>query len=196
MNRDYLFDVVIGVSNRHVHVSKEALEQLFGAGYELTELKDLGQPGQFACVETVTLVGNKGKIDNVRILGPIRRKTQVEISRADSFKLGIKAVLRDSGEHDNTPGCTLIGPKGEITIDSGVMVAARHIHITPEMAEQYGLKNKDHVSAIVEGQRATVFNNVLVRVREDYALEFHLDVDEANGAWVNNGDKAKIIKEK
>lgn len=193
MDTSYLFEVPIGVSNRHLHVSIEVLEQLFGKGYELTHLKDLGQPGQFACVETVTLVGEKGSIENVRILGPVRKEAQVEISRSDAFKLGIKPVLRDSGELEGTPGCTIIGPNSSITIPYGVVVAGRHIHITPEQAKQYRLKDKDLVSAVVNGPRATIFNNVLIRVRNDYALEFHIDIDEANGAWVNNGDVAKII---
>ncbi|MGI6552938.1 MAG: phosphate propanoyltransferase [Bacillota bacterium] len=189
-------EVPVGVSNRHVHLSQEHLEQLFGSGYELVSIKDLGQPGQFACKETVTVVGTKGAIENVRVLGPVRKNSQVEISRTDAFKLGLKAPIRDSGDHTGTPGCVLVGPRGVVTLERGVIIAARHIHMTPAMANQYGLKDKDLVSVIVDGERGLIFNNVLIRVREDFALEIHLDTDEANAALLNNGDKVIMLTNK
>lgn len=188
-----ILEIPIGVSNRHVHLSQEHLEQLFGPGYELTHWKDLGQPGQFACKESVSVVGTKGIIENVRILGPVRKKTQVEISRTDSFKLGLKAPIRDSGDHEGTSGCVLVGPKGMVSLDSGVIIAARHIHMTPADANMFGLKDKDRVSILVDGERGLIFSNVLVRVHKNFALEMHVDMDEANSAWLNNGDKVTII---
>jgi putative phosphotransacetylase len=188
-----MLEIPVGVSNRHVHLSQEHLEQLFGPGYELTVWKDLGQPGQYASKETVSVVGTKGIIENVRVLGPVRKKTQVEISRTDSFKLGLKAPIRDSGDLEGSAGCVLVGPKGMVSINSGVIIAARHIHMTPVEAGKYGLHDKDRVSVLVDGERALVFNNVLVRVNRNFALEMHLDVDEANSAWLNNGDKVTMI---
>ncbi|NLC76282.1 MAG: phosphate propanoyltransferase [Clostridia bacterium] len=188
-----MLEIPVGVSNRHVHLSQEHLEQLFGPGYELTIWKDLRQPGQYACKEVVSVVGTKGIIENVRVLGPVRKKTQVEISRTDAFKLGLKAPIRDSGDHEGTSGCVLVGPKGMVSLNSGVIIAARHIHMTPVEAGQYGLHDKDRVSILVDGERGLVFNNVLVRVNKNFALELHLDVDEANSAWLNNGDKVTMI---
>ncbi|NLL18397.1 MAG: phosphate propanoyltransferase [Clostridia bacterium] len=188
-----MLEIPVGVSNRHVHLSQEHLEQLFGPGYELTIWKDLVQPGQYASKETVSVVGTKGIIENVRVLGPVRKKTQVEISRTDAFKLGLKAPIRDSGDHEGTSGCVLVGPKGMVSINSGVIIAARHIHMTPVEAGMYGLHDKDRVSVLVDGERALVFNNVLVRVNKNFALEMHVDVDEANSAWLNTGDKVTMI---
>jgi putative phosphotransacetylase len=188
-----MLEIPVGVSNRHVHLSLEHLEQLFGPGYELTIWKDLVQPGQYASKETVSVVGTKGIIENVRVLGPVRKKTQVEISRTDAFKLGLKAPIRDSGDHEGTSGCVLVGPKGMVSINSGVIIAARHIHMTPVEAGMYGLHDKDRVSVLVDGERALVFNNVLVRVNKNFALEMHVDVDEANSAWLNTGDKVTMI---
>lgn len=186
-------EVPIGVSNRHVHLSQEHLEQLFGTGYKLNHLKDLGQPGQYACKEIVTIVGTKGIIENVRVLGPPRKRSQVEISRTDAFKLGIKAPIRESGDHDGTPGCVLVGPKGMVALASGVIIAARHIHMTPDIASKYGIKDKDRTNVLIEGERGLIFHNVIIRVRRDFALELHVDVDEANGAWINNGDMGTIL---
>jgi putative phosphotransacetylase len=186
--------VPIGVSNRHVHLCQKDLESLFGKGYQLTKLKDLKQPGQFAAKETVTIVGRKGAIENVRILGPIRKQTQVEISFSDGFKLGINAPVRESGKTEGTPGVILKGPKGVVKLDSGVIAALRHIHMPPDFAERFGLKDKELVSVEVQGNRRLLYHNVLVRVSDDFVLEMHLDTDEANAAGVGNGDFGKIVK--
>src|SRR5690606_24442185 len=160
---------------------------------ELTYWKDLGQPGQYACKEVVTVVGPKGVIENVRVIGPVRKQTQVEISRSDTFKLGIKAPIRESGDLEGSPGCVLVGPKGMVSLDSGVSIAARHIHMTPPIASQYGLRDKDVVSVVVEGERGVVFNNVIVRVSKNAALEFHVDIDEGNAAVLNTGDTVTML---
>jgi putative phosphotransacetylase len=185
--------IPVGVSARHVHLSKEDLETLFGAGYELTVRKDLSQPGQFASEETVEVVGPKRSFPKVRILGPVRSKTQVELSLTDCFSIGVKAPIRESGDIAGSGSVKLIGPKGEVTIPEGVIVAARHIHMVPEEAEKFGLKDKQKVSVKTEGERGLIFNNVVVRVREDFALELHLDTDEANAAGLSNGAKAIIL---
>lgn len=188
-----MLKIPVGVSNRHVHLSQEHLEQLFGPGYELTFWKDLVQPGQFACKEVVSVVGPKGVIENVRIIGPVRKQTQVEISRTDAFKLGVKPPIRDSGDLEGTPGCVLVGPKGMVSLESGVILAARHIHMTPPIASQYGLRDQDLVSVLVDGERGLIFNNVIVRVSKNNALEFHVDVDEANAALLNTGDMVTML---
>ncbi|AEX84803.1 phosphate propanoyltransferase [Marinitoga sp. 1135] len=187
--------IVVGVSNRHVHLSKEDLEILFGEGYELHPIKDLKQPGQYAAEEVVTLEGPKGKIERVRVLGPVRKETQVEISQTDAFKLGVTAPVRDSGDLDGTPGIKLIGPKGSVEIKKGLILAKRHIHMLPEDAEKYGVKDKDLVYVIVDkGDRKLIFGDVLVRVSPKYALEFHVDTDEANAALLKTGDEVKIVE--
>ncbi|AFK06496.1 propanediol utilization protein [Mesotoga prima MesG1.Ag.4.2] len=186
-----------GVSNRHLHLSAADIESLFGKGHELTPVKDLGQPGQFACDEKVILVGPKGAITGVRVLGPARKATQIEVSRTDSFTLGIKPPIKDSGDHTDTPGLTIVGPKGTVVLNSGVMLAKRHIHMTPEDAEIFGVKDKDIVMVYAKGSgtRKVVFDDVLVRVHSSYALEFHVDVDEANAAILNNDDPVYIVEE-
>ncbi len=185
----------VGVSNRHVHLSQTDLEILFGKGYQLTELKPLSQPGQFACKELVTLVGPKGSIENVRILGPVRRDTQVEISRTDAFKLGINAPVRESGDIEGTPGIVIIGPKGILTIEKGVIVAKRHIHMHPKDAEVYGVKDKQIVKVLAEKpERRIIFDDVVVRISDKFALDFHIDTDEANAAMLNNGDLVWIVE--
>jgi putative phosphotransacetylase len=190
-------EIKTGVSNRHLHLSAADIESLFGKGHELTPVKDLGQPGQFACDEKVILVGPKGAITGVRVLGPARKATQIEVSRTDSFTLGIKPPIKDSGDHTDTPGLTIVGPKGTVVLNSGVMMAKRHIHMTPEDAEIFGVKDKDIVMvyATGAGTRKVVFDDVLVRVHSSYALEFHVDVDEANAAILNNDDPVYIVEE-
>lgn len=195
MTDKVLGKVKVGISNRHVHFCQEDLDKLFGAGYRLTNIKDLSQPGQFAADETVTLVGPKGVLQRVRVLGPIRSKTQVEISRTDSFALGIKPPVRDSGDHEGTTGqVTVVGPRGAITLSQGVILAKRHVHMTASDAERFGVKDKDTVKVRCGGDRGLVFDNVLVRVRDDFALDCHLDTDEANAAMLNNGDEVEILK--
>jgi putative phosphotransacetylase len=188
------FQVPVGLSNKHIHLSEQDIEALFGKGHKLTPTKDLGQPGQFACDEKVDLVGPKGTIKGVRVLGPARKESQVEISLADSFILGLKNVpIRDSGKLDGTPGIKLVGPSGEVTLEKGVIAAARHIHMHSSQAKELGLKDKDIVKVRVGGERGLVFENVLLRVSDTYALEFHVDVEEGNAAQLHNGQQLEVI---
>lgn len=184
----------IALSNRHVHLSQKDLDVLFGAGYELTRTKDLSQPGQFACEEKVDVVGPKSTIKGVRILGPVRGDTQLEISVTDAFKLGVNPEVRNSGDIDNTPGAKLVGPKGQVEIDKGLIVAARHIHMHTSDGEKFGVEDNDLVKIRVGGPRGLIFDNVLVRVADSYALEMHVDIEEGNAAGVKNGDLVELIK--
>lgn len=184
----------IAMSNRHIHLSQKDLDVLFGEGYELTKFKDLSQPGQYACEEKVDVQGPKGTIKGVRILGPVRPETQFELSVSDAFSLGVKPIIRNSGDTVDTPGAKLIGPKGEVEIDKGVIVAARHIHMHTSDAEEFGVADKDIVSIKVNSPRGLVFDNVLCRVHETFALEMHVDVEEGNAAGVKNGDLVELIK--
>ena len=187
------FTVTVGLSNKHVHLSQEHIDILFGKGYELTSIKDLTQPGQFACDEKVDLVGPKRTIKGVRILGPARKETQVELSLSDGFTLGITELpVRDSGKTEGTPGLKIVGPKGEVEIEKGVIAAARHLHMHTTDAEKYGLKDKDIVSVKVNGPRGLTFDNVLVRVNEQYALDLHVDIEEGNAAGLKNGDEREV----
>lgn len=185
--------VPCGVSSRHIHLSPTDLETLFGAGYQLSSLKPLSQPGQYAAKETLMIAGPKGSIEKCRVLGPTRSATQVEISTTDSFKLGVPAIVRDSGDIKNTPGCTILGPKGSVIIKEGVIVASRHMHLSTTEAQQFGLKDMDKVAIRTTGPKSVVFNNVLVRVNDNYSLDFHIDTDEANAAGIQNGDMVEII---
>jgi putative phosphotransacetylase len=189
-----MMQIPVGVSNRHIHLKREHMDVLFGEGYELTKLKDLSQPGEFAANETVKVVGTKGEFPNVRILGPLRNLTQLEISKTDSYILGVKAPLRASGNILGTPGIKIVGPKGELEIEEGVIVAERHIHMTPEDAEKFEVNNGQYVSVKTEGERSLVFNKVLIRVKDTYALDMHIDTDEANAAGLKTGDKVQIVK--
>ena len=171
----------VAVSARHVHLSQKDFEALFGPGKTMTPYKALSQPGQFACEETVELTGPKGSIKKVRILGPARNETQVEISVSDSFVLGLKPDIRVSGVIAGTPGCTLSGPQGKVTIAQGVIVAARHLHISEEQAAAYGLKEGEAVSIKTPAPREGLLGNITVRIGKDFDLEIHLDTDEANG---------------
>ncbi|RKN86440.1 phosphate propanoyltransferase [Paenibacillus ginsengarvi] len=186
--------VPVGVSARHIHLSKEHIAALFGEGYELKPLKPLSQPGQFAAEETVQVIGPKGRFDTVRILGPARKASQIEISRTDSFQLGVLAPVRESGNIEGTPGLTVIGPAGEVTLERGVIVAARHIHFHTSEAERWGIADKQLLRVRVEGERAVVFENVIARVSDQFALDMHIDTDEANAAGIRNGDKAVIVE--
>ncbi len=186
-------NVPIALSNRHIHISREHLNILFGEGYELTKLKDLKQPGQYAAEEKVDLIGSKGSIKGVRVLGPVRNKTQIEISFADGFTLGVKPPVRDSGDLGNSEGVKIVGPKGEVEMNEGVIAAARHIHMTPDVAKEWDLKDKDTVNVRTGGIRSIIFENVLVRVNKDYALEMHVDMEEGNGAGIKNNDMVEII---
>ena len=175
---------IIETSARHVHVSQEALETLFGAGYTLTAKKDLSQPGQYACEERVTVVGPKKELAGVSILGPVRPATQVELSATDARSIGVGIAHKESGDIAGTPGCKLVGPCGEIEISEGVIVAKRHIHMTPADAEKLGVKDKEIVAVKAESaERGCVFEDVVVRVSEKFALAMHIDTDEANAAF-------------
>jgi putative phosphotransacetylase len=180
-------------SNRHIHVSAQDLETLFGKGYALKPERALSQPGQFAAAEMVSIVGPKGRIDQVRVLGPARGKTQVEILTADAFKLGISPVVRISGDIEGTPGATVIGPAGSVTLACGVIVAMRHVHISTEQAAWLELQNGDLVSIRKDGVRALVFENVPVRCGEGHNLELHLDLEEANAGGIKNGELLEIL---
>jgi acetate kinase len=179
--------IPIGVSAHHIHLSQEHMEALFGAGHELTPLSPLAQPGQFASEEQLSLVGPRGRIERVRVLGPVRGKTQVEISRTEEYRLGIDAPVRMSGDLGGSPGLILEGPQGQVKLEEGVICAQRHIHMTPEDALRFGLRDGDVVSIRVEGERSVVFGDVAVRVSPKYQLEMHLDTDEANAAQVSTG---------
>lgn len=189
----YQRSVPIGVSNRHIHLNRADMNVLFGPDSELTRKKDLGQPGQYAAEETVTLHGPKGELSRVRVLGPLRSESQVEISIADGFALGVHPPIRESGKLEGTPGLTIIGPKGKVEKDCGVIAALRHIHLPPEEAERLGLHDKQMVKVEIGGLRGAVLNNVLVRVSEKFAPEMHIDVDEANALGVKNNDRAYIV---
>lgn len=186
--------VPVGLSNRHIHLSKEHLNILFGEGFELTKMKDLSQPGQFAANEKVDVTGPKGTLKGVRVLGPVRGETQIEISLTDSFVLGVTPPVRDSGDLIDSPGAKIIGPKGEVEIDKGIIAAARHIHMHTSDAEAFGVKDKDIVSVRVGGKRGLIFDNVLIRVSQNYALEMHVDIDEGNAAGLKNCSLVEVIK--
>lgn len=186
--------IPIAISARHVHLTRETVDVLFGKDYELTEYKPLSQPGQYAANETVTIVGKKNKIENVRILGPLRPKDQVEISKTDEFFLGVDAPVRESGNVSGTPGITLQGPKGSVTLKEGVIVAWRHIHMHPADAELFGVKDKDVVSVDVDDEdRPLTFKNVLIRVSDKFKLEMHIDTDEGNAAEIKSGEEGELV---
>ena len=188
-------NVLIETSARHVHVSQEDLEILFGKGYELTVKKMLSQPGQFACDERVTVVGPKGEIKNISILGPVRPATQVEISLTDARSMGVIAPVRESGDIEGTPGCTLIGPKGSVTIEKGIIAAKRHMHTTPEDAEKLDVKDKEIIFIKIETPwRSTIYGDVVVRVHSNFATAMHIDTDESNAAGIVAETYGEIIK--
>ena len=185
---------IVETSARHVHVTKEALAVLFGEGATLTNKKDLSQPGQFACEERVQVIGPKSSFPAVSILGPVRPETQVELSAGDARSIGVKAPIRESGDLEGSAGCKLVGPKGEVELKDGVIVAKRHIHMTPEDAEKYGLEDKQVVSVKVDtAERSLVFGDVVVRVSPKYALAMHIDTDESNAACCTPGLMGDII---
>lgn len=187
--------IPIAISNRHAHLSPQALEGLFGKGYGLKKLKDLSQPGQFAAEEKVTLIGPKGKIPNVRILGPARGSTQVEISLFDGHSLGVIPPIRDSGDLEGSSPVTIQGPKGQLKLDQGLICAARHIHVHPDDAKELGVSDGKKIKVHVPGPRGVTFENVLIRVSPKYRLEMHIDLDEANAAGIKNGQIGEIIRD-
>lgn len=191
MTKDRL--VVAGVSNRHLHLSRGDADLLFGPGFEPERLRDLRQPGQYACRETVLLATGKGSIENVRLLGPVRGRTQVEISTSDARRLGITLPLMKSGTPGRTPEVVVIGPRGSIVLTEGIGIAWRHLHLSPAEAESFGLKDGDEVDVEAGGERGIVFRKVWVRVGERMVSEFHVDVDEANACGLETGDMVRVL---
>ena len=186
--------VLIETSARHVHVSRKDLDILFGEGYQLTHKKDLSQPGQFACEERVAVIGPKGSFPAVSILGPTRPDTQLELSASDARSIGVVAPCRESGDVAGSGACKLVGPKGEVELKEGVIVAKRHIHATPADAEKYGLSDKQIVDVKVESDgRTLTFGDVIVRVNPNYALAMHIDTDESNAAFATPGMMGEIL---
>lgn len=186
--------IMVETSARHVHVTDEQLAILFGEGYQLTNKKDLSQPGQFLCTEKVTVVGPRSEMAGVSILGPTRPAAQVEISLTDARKLGFAAPVRESGSIEGTPGCKLVGPNGEVEIDCGVIAAKRHIHLNPDEAAQFGLEDKQIVSVRVDSaERSTTFGDVVVRVSPKFAAAMHIDTDESNAAGCGGTVDGEII---
>lgn len=186
---------LVEVSARHMHLDQGTLEVLFGKGYKLTKKREVLQPGQFVCEERVDVIGPKRTIENVVILGPIRPKTQVEVSLTDCYTLGQVAPVRESGDLVNTPSILLRGPKGELEIKNGLIIAKRHIHMTIEGAEALGVKNKQIVSVAVDTGRPLIFGDVVVRVSDSYASAMHIDTDEANAAFIGRaGCDGEIVK--
>jgi putative phosphotransacetylase len=188
------FIVPVGISNRHLHVSQEHLEQLFGAGATLTNIKDLTQPGQYACAECVNVVGPKGLIEKMRILGPARPQTQVELAQTDARKLGINAPLSNSGQLAGTPGCVLVGPKGYVILEEGVIVAKPHVHLHTSDGERLGLQDKELVDIYFTGAKSGAIFNIMARVHAEFALDVHVDTDEANAFQLGNNAKALLVK--
>ncbi len=194
--RDVGADVPIGVSNRHIHLTQEDVEILFGKGYELEKIKDLKQPGQYACRETLTIVGPSMRpIEGVRVLGPVRRRSQVEISRTDSFQLKVKPPVRESGDLDGSAPITIIGPRGTVTLKEGCIIANRHIHMGLSDAARYGVIDGDYVTVDAFAGKRTRWYDVQVRVSDAFTLEMHVDTDDANAAGIGNGALVSIVKE-
>ncbi|MFH0988154.1 MAG: phosphate propanoyltransferase [Parcubacteria group bacterium] len=186
--------IKIEVSARHVHLTQQDLDQLFGAGYKLTGAKDLSQPGQFAAVETVTLVGPKRQLENVRLMGPCRHHSQVEVAKSDCFFLGSMAPIRLSGKIIGSGAIKIVGPKGEMELKEGLIVAKRHIHLNPDQAQHFGVKNGDDVKVSIDGQRGLVFDEVECRVNEEFDQFMHVDTDEANAAGIDkDGGDGEVI---
>jgi acetate kinase len=183
---------LVEISAHHIHLTQDHVDALFGKGHQLTKHADLSQPGQYACKEQLTVVGPKGRIERVRILGPTRKYTQVEIAMTEQFKLGIHPPIRESGDVADTPGCTLESPTGSVNIDRGVICALRHVHMSPEDALRYGVRDKSFVRVRIEGDRELIFGDVLVRVDPNFKLAMHIDTDEGNAANVKTGAQGYI----
>lgn len=186
--------VPAAVSARHVHLCRADVERLFGAGHTLHKFKELSQPGQFACQEQVTVVGPRGQLAKVRVLGPERKQTQVEVSLTDAFTLGLKVPVRMSGDVDGTPACKLIGSAGEVEIPQGVIAAARHLHLSEEQSALFGLSDGQVVSLRTEGARAAILENVIVRAGKGHDMEVHIDTDEANALGIAGSTMMEVIK--
>lgn len=188
------FLVPVGVSARHIHLTQEQVETLFGAGHQLTKKKEL-MGGQYACDEQVTIVGIKLRaIENVRVLGPVRRAAQVEVSATDAVRLGIKAPIRESGNTTGSAPLAVVGPRGVLYLEEGCIIAQRHIHMSPEDARAAGVHDGDVVSVQADNERGTIFNHVKIRVHESFTLEMHIDTDEANASRIATGDTVRILR--
>ena len=189
-------EIPVGISNRHIHLNKEDLEALFGKGYELTPIKELSQPGQYACKETLTLVGpSMRSIENVRVLGPLRKSSQVEISVTDSFVLKVKPPVRESGKTQGSAPVTIIGPKGIVVLKEGCIIANRHIHMSPSDAAHFGVKDGDYIEVdAFSGTKRTRWFDVQVRVNDAFRLEMHVDTDDANAVGFKNGSTVTVVK--
>ena len=186
---------IVETSARHIHLSEKDLATLFGEGHQLTNKKDLSQPGQFACVERVKVIGPKGEL-NMSVLGPTRKETQVEISLTDARSIGVQALIRESGDIKGTAGCKLVGPAGEVEIPCGVIAAKRHIHLTPEDAEKFGVKDKEIVKVEINTDgRSLIFGDVVCRVSASYATAMHIDTDEGNAAGVHGSILGMLLME-
>lgn len=190
-------DIPVGISARHIHLTREDCDTLFGAGYELTHFKDLSQPGQFACKEQLTIIGPSLKaIEGLRVLGPLRKRSQVEISKTDAYVLKAKPPVRESGDLDGSSPITIIGPKGIVELKEGLIIANRHIHMSPSDAVRYNVKDGDYVSVETVGVgKRTKLYDCQIRVNDKFILEMHLDTDDANACGLVNGDKVKLVKE-
>ena len=188
-------EIPVGISNRHIHLSREHVDKLFGKGYELTKLKDLSQPGQYACRETLTIIGPSLRpIENVRVLGPVRKGSQVEISATDSFTLKVKPPVRESGKTAGSAPVTIVGPCGVVELEEGCIIANRHVHMSPEDGAAFGVKDGDLIDVDVQGKRPARWFGVQVRVHPDFRLEMHVDTDDANAVGIGNGFKVTVVK--
>ncbi|RKP54069.1 phosphate propanoyltransferase [Cohnella endophytica] len=185
--------IPVGVSNRHVHLSPEHVEALFGTGYELKPLRELSQKGQFAAQETVTLIGPKGAIPSVRILGPARGSSQAEISQTDGYRLGVSPAVRLSGDIRGTPGIVLAGPAGTISLEEGLIVARNHVHLSPEEAQELSVQPGDRLLLQTLGDRPIIFADAVARISPRFSLDFHIDTDEANAAALRTGDRVRLV---
>lgn len=192
---DHDLTIPVALSARHVHLSQEHVEALFGPGYQLNRLSDLSQPGQYACREQVEVMGPKRSIAKVRVLGPVRKATQVELSTTDGVVLGIPLPTRDSGDIAGTPGAYLIGPRGAVKLKEGCIVASRHIHVTPEDAQRLNVQDRQKVWVQFAGPRGLVYSDVLIRISPDFSTELHLDLDEGNAASIKNGERVRILSD-
>ena len=190
-------EIPVGISNRHIHLSREDVDTLFGAGYELTPIKELSQPGQYACKETLTLVGPSMRaIEGVRVLGPIRKGSQVEISKTDSFQLKVNPPVRESGKTEGSAPITIIGPKGVVSLKEGCIIANRHVHMSPDDAARFGVKDCDYIDVdVFSGTRKTRWFDVQIRVHKDFRLEMHVDTDDANSVGLGNGSKVTVVED-
>lgn len=196
MNAPTALEIPVGISNRHIHLSREDMETLFGKGYELTPMKDLSQPGQYACKETLTLIGPSMRaIEGVRVLGPLRSRSQVEISATDSFQLKVKPPVRESGKIEGSAPVTIVGPRGIVSLSEGCIIANRHVHMSPDDAARFGVRDGDYIDVdVASGTRKSRWFDVQIRVHKDFRLEMHVDTDDANSAGLKNGSVVTVVK--